>query len=248
MPDPIAENRRKQLNKLIEHFGTKAELARVITRAESALGGIGMTANQIQAWVPARGSSARAKAMTEQTARRIEKATCQIERWFDTTNGVGEVARNLIGLTNTEQARPLREGALAGRRIPVLSQLQAVTPRELTDAFTRGAQLESYVTKREVGPHAFALVITGDAMRPDLCPGDTVVSDPGVQPNPGNFVTATVDGELVVARYRMRGINTLGVMVFELQPTNHDYAAASSERSDCVITGTIVEYVRPLSL
>lgn len=99
------------------------------------------------------------------------------------------------------------------------------------------------MTDLQPSERAFALQIQGDSMLPDFKPGDRVVIDPKVAPLPGDFVVAkTDDGEATFKKYRPRGLDATGTMVFELVPMNADYPSLRSDITAVRIIGTMIEH------
>lgn len=79
-------------------------------------------------------------------------------------------------------------------------------------------------------------------MLPDFQPGDRVIIDPSVRPQPGDYVVAkNGEEEATFKKYRLRSINEQGVEVFELVPLNPDYPSIRSDEVPIKIVGTMVE-------
>lgn len=102
-------------------------------------------------------------------------------------------------------------------------------------------------------PHApprgsiFALVIDGESMEPDFQSGDVIIVDTGVQPMPGDFVVAKLEGteEATFKKYRQRGTDEKGSPVIELAPLNPDYPTLTlNSKNPGRIVGTMVEHRR----
>lgn len=69
-----------------------------------------------------------------------------------------------------------------------------------------------------IGPNAFAVPVSGEAMLPDFKPDDLVVIDPDAEPSPGKYVYAVVEGQSVLRKYREKSKD-----IIELAPLNDDY-------------------------
>ena len=80
-------------------------------------------------------------------------------------------------------------------------------------------------------------------MLPEYRPGDRVIIDPNVTPQPGDCVVAkNGDDEATFKKYRPRGIDAQGRLVFELVPLNDDYPTIRSDVTPAHIVGTMVEH------
>ncbi|PTT35134.1 SOS response transcriptional repressor [Acidovorax sp. HMWF018] len=132
---------------------------------------------------------------------------------------------------------------IGGRSIPVISAIQAGMWCEIVDQFQPGDADEYLLTDLELSAHAFALTIRGDSMLPEFNPGDRVIIDPEVAPHPGDFVAAkNGEQEATFKKYRPRGMDAQGNMVFELVPLNDDYPTLRSDIQPIRIVGTMVEH------
>lgn len=67
------------------------------------------------------------------------------------------------------------------------------------------------------GPHAFQITVSDRSNAPDYEPGDSVIIDPDLQPNPGDMVLVVSDKAVLFRRYRPRS----GAV--ELIPLNGDW-------------------------
>lgn len=132
---------------------------------------------------------------------------------------------------------------MGGRGIPVISAIQAGMWSEIVDTFAPGDADDWLMTDLELSPHAFALTIRGNSMLPDFNPGDRVIIDPEVTPHPGDFVAAkNGEQEATFKKYRPRGMDAHGNIVFELVPLNDDYPTLRSDVEPIRIVGTMVEH------
>jgi SOS-response transcriptional repressor LexA len=134
--------------------------------------------------------------------------------------------------------------APAGKRaIPVISAVQAGKLTEITDPYPPGAGYAVEYADDDLSRWAFALEIEGDSMLPEFRPGDRVIIDPEMTPNPGDFVVAKNGREeATFKKYRPRGMGTDGNMVFELVPLNDDYATMRSDVDHVRVIGVMVEH------
>lgn len=135
--------------------------------------------------------------------------------------------------------------AMGVRSIPVISLIQAGKMTEITDPYPCGAGFAvEYVDEAaDYSPWTFGLEISGDSMLPDFRPGDRVIIDPELAPNPGDFVAArNSHEEATFKKYRPRGMDAAGNMVFELVPLNPDYPTMRSDIQHLQVIGVMVEH------
>lgn len=134
----------------------------------------------------------------------------------------------------------LEPAPIGGRMVPIISEVQAGTWREIRDGLQTAEML---LTDLDLSPHAFALTIRGDSMLPEFREGDRVIIDPEVGPAPGDFVVALNGGNAATfKKYRERGVNGDGATVFELVPLNQDYPTLRSDVEKIDIIGTMMEH------
>ena len=131
------------------------------------------------------------------------------------------------------------------RKIPVLDFVQAglfhdvaydgVNPRSETYTTYQGAKPEE----------VFGLVIEGMSMAPDFLPGDQIVVDASLAPQPGSFVIAQNGRiETTFKKYRVVGYDEYGREEFELVPLNPDFPTMSSRDHQISIIGVMVRHMR----
>ncbi|HDO1323218.1 LexA family protein [Aeromonas veronii] len=133
---------------------------------------------------------------------------------------------------------------LPGKRIPILSYVQAGNWREMCEqATTFDGNVEFVSASGEIGPFGFGLWLRGDSMLPQFKEGDLIIVDPDEAPQPGDFVVAkNGSNEATFKKYRPRGIDENGQEVFELVPLNEDYPTMHSDRQHIQIIGVMVEH------
>ncbi|ELM3616049.1 helix-turn-helix domain-containing protein [Aeromonas sobria] len=133
---------------------------------------------------------------------------------------------------------------LPGKRIPVLSYVQAGNWREMCEqASNFDGNVEFVTSSSEIGPYGFGLWLRGDSMMPLFKEGDLIIVDPDEGPQPGDYVVAkNGSGEATFKKYRPRGIDENGQEVFELVPLNDDYPTMHSDRQHIQIIGVMVEH------
>jgi SOS-response transcriptional repressor LexA len=153
--------------------------------------------------------------------------------WLET--GAGPVS--IAGATNVGPA------TVGARPIPLISYVQAGAWTDVVDSYQPGDADEFLLTDMELSSNAFALEIKGDSMLPEFKPGDRVIIDPVVCPQPGDYVVAkNGEDEATFKKYRPRGVNEHGDVVFELVPLNEDYPSMRSDVTPIRIVGTMVEH------
>lgn len=130
-------------------------------------------------------------------------------------------------------------------RVPLIDSIQAGIWTEIVDNFQPGDADEWLLTDQRVSGRSFALEIKGDSMLPEFKQGDRVIIDPEVNPRPGDYVAAKNGGqEATFKKYRPRGTNAHGDLIFELVPLNEDFASIRSDIEPVRIVGTMIEHRR----
>jgi len=172
------------------------------------------------------------KSLKADTATALQRATGYRSEWIVTGRGQKKLAQSNVA--------PAATGA---RQVPLISYVQAGMWSDAVDSYHPGAASEYLQTDLDLSSGAFALEIKGDSMLPEFRPGDKVIIDPSIEPSPGDYVVAkNGDDEATFKKYRPRGINERGVMVFELVPLNEDYPTLRSDVQPIRIIGTMVEH------
>lgn len=78
-----------------------------------------------------------------------------------------------------------------GRRVPILSYVQAGNWREMCEQASGFDGNVEYVSASiDIGPRGFGLWLRGNSMTPMFNEGDLVIIDPDEQPRPGDYVVA----------------------------------------------------------
>lgn len=91
----------------------------------------------------------------------------------------------------------------------------------------------------------FGLIVEGMSMAPDFLPGDSLVIDASLAPQPGSFVIAQNGSyEATFKKYRVTGYDEYGREEFELVPLNSDYPTLSSREHKITIIGVMVRHMR----
>lgn len=138
------------------------------------------------------------------------------------------------------------------KRIPLLSYVQAGDPTSHMSAQNRQAAIDNgdFVFVDEDTPDdCFAVTVEGNSMLPLFKSGDIIIVNPTLTPQPGDFVIASREGlidepETTFKKYRPRGYDEHGNIVFELAPLNDDFPTYSSATTPFTVTGVVIEHRR----
>ena len=132
---------------------------------------------------------------------------------------------------------------MGANRVPVITSIQAGMWAEIVDSFQPGDAGDWLLTDIDLSDSAFALDIRGNSMEPEFKDGDRVIIDPEIAPQPGDFVAAkNGEQEATFKKYRPRGMDAHGNIIFELVPLNDDYPTLRSDVQHIKIVGTMVEH------
>ncbi len=130
------------------------------------------------------------------------------------------------------------------RRVPLISQVAAGRLTEVCDPYAQGAYEKLVEVHEPVSECAFALRVVGDSMTPEFQPGDIIVIDPMISPQPGDYVVAKNHSEeATFKKYRPRGKNDSSIDYFELVPLNPDYPSLRSDLDNLTIIGVQIEHI-----
>jgi len=204
----------------------------------------------LRRWVAANGTPAKERSFFsqlqkdasfgERVARRLEQQYKMGVGYLDTPIGVGLPSSTPFD----ENVVPAQLGL---RPIPVISSVQAGALRDMETPYPTGAGYAYEYTDQDLSPWAFALDVEGLSMSPEFKPGDRIIVDPEISPNPGDFVVARNGSEQATfKKYRPRGIDGAGNMVFELVPLNDDYPTLRSDTEHLSIIGVVTEHRKKL--
>ncbi len=98
-------------------------------------------------------------------------------------------------------------------------------------------------SESQLSDGALAVTVEDHAMQPDYRPGDSVIFDPDVQPQPGDVVLALVDGVALLRIYRLQ-TQQQDEKIFTLRALNDDFPQLHSEEISLEIIGTLMELRR----
>lgn len=142
-----------------------------------------------------------------------------------------------------QEASNVLPAQIGMRRVPLINYVQAGVWTEALEREAIGSDFEYLLTDLDLSASAFALEIKGESMLPNFRPGDRVIIDPEICPNPGDFVVAkNGEEEATFKKYRPRGMTDRGNLIFELTPLNPDFAPIRSDQTPIRIVGTMVEH------
>jgi phage repressor protein C with HTH and peptisase S24 domain len=135
-------------------------------------------------------------------------------RW-PSTESIAKVL-DATGASFREFAAMADDGAVSGRRIPLLGLLQAGDHGAFDEAgLPAGAGWEECSLPDDVDEAAYALEVSGDSMEPVYRPGDRIIVAPGHAVRPGDrVVVRTCAGEILVrtlARMTARRIELISL-------------------------------------
>lgn len=226
------EIRRENARRLASNAGAKVAFARLV----------GMDASQVSQIIGPKPS----KNIGNSIARRIEQAHHLPEGWLDVAHP--EMTGVAAPAATSDEEKKFDENVsparLGGRPIPVISAVQAGALKDMETPYAPGAGFAiEYVDDENLSRWAFSLEVEGESMTPEFRPGDRVIIDPELAPNPGDFVVAKNGGDQATfKKYRPRGMGANGNEVFELVPLNDDYATLRSDTDHLIVIGVMVEH------
>jgi SOS-response transcriptional repressor LexA len=138
-----------------------------------------------------------------------------------------------------EELRRMQSRLVGGVIVPVRGRVSAgglvSTEEEAGDSITVPAEMVAGM------PDAYALIVSGDSMTPDLMDGDRVLVDPGREWQPNNIVVVRVRGtETTIKRLVARDTTVI------LVPTNRTYPVLEVPADDVELLGVAVQRIASL--
>jgi len=205
----------------------------------------------LRRWVAANGTPPKERSFFSQLQKDAsfgERVARRLEQQYKM--GAGYLDRS-VGVESTSPKAPFDENVVPApmglRPIPVISSVQAGALRDMETPYQPGAGYAYEYTDQDLSAWAFALDVEGLSMTPDFRPGDRIIVDPEISPNPGDFVIARNGSEQATfKKYRPRGIDAAGNMVFELVPLNDDYPTLRSDTEHLTVIGVVTEHRKKL--
>ena len=175
-----------------------------------------------------------------EVARRLKVSKTAVSKWEEgetapNRNRVAEVAR-VLGLKPSDLLAHARVGLTlvddetSGRMIPVMCLNDIPESGMPTDPAALAAFPKVLADVSEE-LCAVALRVEGSEMAAEINDGDVVIVSPTVIPRKDDVVVAVVDHEIMLRRYKPRGIDTSGNTVFDLFSTNPEVATRTVNAS-----------------
>jgi SOS-response transcriptional repressor LexA len=185
----------------------------------------------------------------EKAARAIEQAAGLPPLFLDQIDSSdaakGRVKLHAVSDRKREFDQNIAPASIGKRAIPVISAIQAGALKEITEPYELGDGFATLYTDDTYSKWAFGLEIEGDSMLPDFRPGDLVIIEPEWEPRPGEYVVAkNGKDEATFKKYRQRGVDETGRVIFELVPLNEDYPTMRSDVTPLTIIGVMAEHRR----
>jgi phage repressor protein C with HTH and peptisase S24 domain len=141
------------------------------------------------------------------------------ERWPSTESIAKALAATSSSIDSFVQL--IGDGTRQAQSVPLLGFAQAATDGAFdADGFPAGKTLEEMALPSADDEHAYALEISGDAMRPAYRDGDIIVVSPDTAIRRGDrVVVKTTAGEMMIGELKRRTARTLELQSLD---SNHD--------------------------
>jgi SOS-response transcriptional repressor LexA len=222
-----------KIRQAIDESGrTKADIAREL----------GVTKQSITGWIES------GRISKPNLLKLAELLEININWFMDNTMGQDALKHGKLQLVKTSPpafTSNVSPTAIGKRAIPVISAIQAGALKEIAQPYEAGDGYATVYADDDYSKWAFALEIEGESMMPEFRPGDIVIIEPEWQPRPGEYVAAKNGSEeATFKKYRPRGTNATGDMIFELAPLNEDYPTLRSDITPLTIIGVMAEHRR----
>lgn len=186
-------------------------------------------------------STGKARGVGDKLARKLEEGCGKEVGWMDKPHGEAAPAGSTPFDENVSDA------LVGNRPIPVISSVQAGALRDMDTPYPPGAGYAVEFTDQRLSRWAFALDVEGESMMPVFKPGDRLIVDPDLAPQPGDYVIArNGSDQATFKKYRPRGIDANGEMIFELVPLNEDYPTMRSDTEHLIVIGVVTEHRKKL--
>jgi SOS-response transcriptional repressor LexA len=227
--------------KLVDEI-RRENLAVLVTEAGGVTGlanKLGKDPAQVSQWLNASINSGTGK------PRGIRSSTCRaIEEKCGKSVGWMEVDHSAPDSGARDFDENVSPAFIGSRPIPVISAVQAGALKDMENPYEPGdGYAVEYTDDMKLSRWTFGLDVDGVSMMPEFRPGDRIIVDPELSPNPGDFVVArNGSDQATFKKYRPRGIDGQGNMIFELVPLNDDYPTLRSDTEHLIVLGVMVEH------
>ncbi|KJV46372.1 LexA family transcriptional regulator [Pantoea sp. BL1] len=127
--------------------------------------------------------------------------------------------------------------------LPLITLTQAAAWMQEQRLLIRQQATRFLYSDSKLSESALAITLDDAAMQPDYRPGDTLIFDPAVAPQPGDVVLAHINGEVLVRIYRLM-TEQHDEQIFSLRPLNEDFPVQTSSEKKIELIGTMMEMRR----
>ncbi|MGK3129207.1 helix-turn-helix domain-containing protein [Pantoea sp. C8B4] len=127
--------------------------------------------------------------------------------------------------------------------LPLITLAQAAAWMQEQRLLIRQQATRFLFSDSKLSESALAITLDDAAMQPDYRPGDTLIFDPAVAPQPGDVVLAHINGEVLVRIYRLM-TEQHDEQIFSLRPLNEDFPVQISSEKKIELIGTMMEMRR----
>ncbi|KJV31203.1 LexA family transcriptional regulator [Pantoea sp. SM3] len=127
--------------------------------------------------------------------------------------------------------------------LPLITLTQAAAWMQEQRLLIRQQATRFLYSDSKLSESALAITLDDAAMQPDYRPGDTLIFDPAVMPQPGDVVLAHINGEVLVRIYRLM-TEQHDEQIFSLRPLNEDFPVQTSSEKKIELIGTMMEMRR----
>ncbi|HAT2049040.1 TPA: LexA family transcriptional regulator [Legionella pneumophila] len=191
----------------------------------------------------------------ELAARTVELSPARISNWEQGTRSPGPLEAKLLAdqlsvsasyllcLTDNPQGELIQSSENSLRHIPILSMKEAPHAREIlgqqdTFAFEKTIVVDVFNPSIK-SAELFAAVVEDGSMQPELNPGDMVIIDTQLQPNPGQFVLVYLTQKKLTI---LRKYGEADDCLFQLLPNSELWATVSiKQANEAQLIGVVTE-------
>ncbi len=136
------------------------------------------------------------------------------------------------------QLRPVRQ-------IPSLTmgELATLTPGTFVEHLNQCTEFSAIGADPRLGENVFEMILEDESMAPECKPGEMVAADPNVEPQPGEYAIAVINGNALFRRVQIGDFDKEGKPQLELVPINKAWPT-QVVTPDCWIVGRVVSHTR----